>query len=179
MSAEPATTAARRSQVDADTVELVSLIIPSLRALKAAGPPPAEVAAALDRAGLGKRHRPALLIVASTGPISVSDLAKRLGLLVSTTSTIVGQLNRAGLLERAEDDDDRRRHIVYLHEDVRQTIENWLSSALNPVREALERLSPEAREHFMQGWRILHEESIKAAAGGTDHPLSVAPDDGC
>jgi DNA-binding MarR family transcriptional regulator len=116
---------------------------------------------------------PALLAVAAAGPITVSDLAKRLGLLLSTTSTIVGQLSRAGLLTRTEDDEDRRRTIVQLHDDYGTAIAEWLEVAMAPVREALQQLSPQARAHFMQGWRILHQEASRAAC--SDHGSGCEP----
>ena len=119
---------------------------------------------AMERASLGKRHASALLAVAAVEPIGVSELAKRLGLLLSSTSTLVGELSRAGLIERAEDDRDRRRTIVRVHEDYRDAMEEWLEGALAPVRNTLERLSPQARAHFMEGWRILHEEAALLAS---------------
>jgi DNA-binding MarR family transcriptional regulator len=120
---------------------------------------------AMERSSLGKRHATALLAVAAAEPIGVSELAKRLGLLLSSTSTIVGELSRAGMVERAEDDEDRRRTIVRVHQDYRDAMEGWLEIAIAPFRTALERLSPEGRAHFMEGWRILQEE---AAARGSD-----------
>jgi hypothetical protein len=39
---------------------------------------------------------------------------------------------------------------------------------MSPVRETLEQLTPQARSHFMEGWRLLHQ---NAARGGS-------PDDG-
>src|SRR5258707_2421374 len=114
---------------------------------------------AMERSSLGKRHATALLAVAAAEPIGVSELAKRLGLLLSSTSTIVGELSRAGLLERAEDDSDRRRTIVRLHEDYREVMEAWLAVALAPIRNTLQRLSPQARQHFMDGWRVLQQEA--------------------
>jgi DNA-binding MarR family transcriptional regulator len=121
---------------------------------------------AMESASLGKRHGSALLAVAAVEPIGVSELAKRLGLLLSSTSTIVGELSRAGLLERAEDDHDRRRTIVRVHEDYRDAMGGWLDVALAPVRNTLERLSPQARAHFMEGWRILREEAAPLASEG-------------
>jgi|ERR1700680_4477837 DNA-binding MarR family transcriptional regulator len=154
--------------VQEDVAEFASLLTTTLRDLKSAGPPPIEIRDAIDCASLGKRHMPALLAVATAGPISVTDLAKRLGLLLSSTSTIVGELSRAGLLERAEDDDDRRRTIVCLHEDYREAMGAWLEVAVAPVRNALERLSPQARAHFMEGWRILQEEAALRGSNGVD-----------
>jgi hypothetical protein len=52
-----------------------------------------------------------------------------------------------------------------VHEDYRDAMGGWLDVALMPFRTALERLSPQARAHFMEGWRILHEE---AALRGSD-----------
>ncbi len=150
-----------QTSVEEDVAEFASLLSTTLRDLRSAGPPPAGIRDAIERPPLGKRHMPALLAVAAAGPISVSDLAKRLGLLLSSTSTIVGQLSRAGLLERSEDDEDRRRTIVRLHEEYRVAMEAWLDMAMEPVRSALEQLSPQARSHFMEGWRILQKEAAR------------------
>ena len=147
------------TSVQEDLVELTSLVPVTLHDLKVAVPAPMPMRDAMERSSLGKRHASALLAVAAAEPVGVSELAKRLGLLLSSTSTIVGELSRAGLLERAEDDEDRRRTIVRVHEDYRDAMEGWLEIALAPFRTALERLSPQARAHFMEGWRVLHEEA--------------------
>src|ERR1700730_16164452 len=145
--------------VEDDLAELTSLVPVTLHDLKVAVPAPMPMRDAMERSSLGKRHATVLLAVAAAEPIGVSELAKRLGLLLSSTSTIVGELSRAGLLERAEDEEDRRRTIVRVHEDYRVAMEGWLEIALAPFRTALERLSPRARAHFMEGWRVLHEEA--------------------
>ena len=163
-----------RTTVEEDVAEFASLLSTTLRDLKSAGPPPAGIRDALERPPLGKRHMPALLAVAAAGPISVSDLARRLGLLLSSTSTIVGQLSRAGLLERTEDQEDRRRTIVRLHGDYRVAMEAWLEMATEPVRNALEQLSPQARAHFMEGLRILQREA--AMRGTADGSCDCAPE---
>jgi DNA-binding MarR family transcriptional regulator len=151
--------------VEEDLVELTSLVPGTVHDLKDAVPAPMPMRDAMERSALGKRHATALLAVAAAEPIGVSELAKRLGLLLSSTSTIVGELSRAGMLERAEDDADRRRTIVRVHEDYRDAMEGWLAVALAPFRTALERLSPEARAHFMEGWRILQEEAALRGSG--------------
>jgi DNA-binding MarR family transcriptional regulator len=151
-----------------DLTELTALLPVTLHDLKSSVPAPMPMRDAMERASLGKRHAPALLAVAAAEPISVSELAKRLGLLLSSTSTIVGELSRAGLLERAEDDQDRRRTIVRVHEDYRDAMEDWVAVAVAPIRDTLERLSPQARAHFMEGWRILKEEAGTRASLGVD-----------
>ncbi len=153
-----------RPSVEDDLAELTSLLPVTLHELKSSVPAPMPMRDAMERASLGKRHANVLLAVAAVEPIGVSELAKRLGLLLSSTSTLVGELSRAGLLERAEDDQDRRRTIVRVHEDYRDAMEGWLEVAFAPVRNTLERLSPQARAHFMEGWRILQEEAALLAS---------------
>jgi DNA-binding MarR family transcriptional regulator len=143
--------------------ELSSLLGETVRALKHSYPPPQQLREAVERGSLGPRHLPALLVLARAEPLSVSELANRLGLELSSTSSIVGGLSRAGLLRRAEDDADRRRTIVSLHDDYRPLIVAWAEQALSPLRSTLERLTPSARESFLEGWRILHEEATRNA----------------
>jgi DNA-binding MarR family transcriptional regulator len=145
--------------------EVWRLLRATILDLKRAGHPPAQTRAAIERGWVGKRHMPTLLAVAEAGPISVSELAARLGAQLTTTSTVVGELSRAGLVERSEDENDRRRTIVRVHSDYSDDLKAWLEAATAPIRNTLARLSPSAREGFMEGWRVLHEEAEKAAGG--------------
>src|SRR5271154_1775850 len=111
--------------IEEDVDELSSLLWETFRGLKQSSPAPRELHDAALRGSLGPRHMPALLAVAAAGPLSVSELARRLGLGLSTTSAIVGQLSRAGLLDRAEDDADRRRTIVRLNAVRSEVIAEW------------------------------------------------------
>ena len=88
-----------------------------------------------------------------------------MGLVLSTTSTIVGQLSRAGLVERAEDEHDHRRTIVQLHPDHREAMDAWLVRATRPVRDTFEALTPAQREQFMVTWRTLSEHAARAGEG--------------
>jgi DNA-binding MarR family transcriptional regulator len=145
--------------VEAALTELLRLVPPVLAALKHAPPPPESVRRVFEQASLGPRHRPAVMAVALEGEMSVSRLAERIGLSLSTTSLLVGELSRAGLLERSEDDGDRRRTLVRLNSSYRDEASEWLAERLVPFRRTLERLSPRARADFLEGWRILEEES--------------------
>ena len=82
-----------RPDVEDDLIELTSLVPVTLHDLKSAVPAPMPMRDAMERASLSKRHATALLAVAAAEPIGVSELAKRLGLLLSSTSTIVGELS--------------------------------------------------------------------------------------
>jgi DNA-binding MarR family transcriptional regulator len=154
-----------QQSVDENMTELIALLPVTLHNLKSSVPAPMPMRDAMERASLGSRHANALLAVAAAEPISVSELAKRLDLLLSSTSTLVGELSRAGLVERAEDERDRRRTIVRVHEEYRGAMEAWVAMASAPIRNTLERLSPQTRAHFMEGWRILQEEAALHASG--------------
>jgi DNA-binding MarR family transcriptional regulator len=167
-----------KESVEADLRTLAGHMRPVFAALKRGGPMPAAFEQAFERASLGPRHVPVLMTVAlegelsagelSGGELSVSDLAHKLELSLSATSLMVGELSRAGLLERAEDEHDRRRTIVRVAEQYRQGVEDWLQERLDPMRRTLERLSPRARAHFLEGWRILHEEASQVLADDED-----------
>jgi len=157
--------------LDSDLEQLSAVLWETMQGLKrAGGGAPAELREAAARASLGPRHASTVLAVAAGEPLSVSELARRLGLGLSTTSALVGQLSRAGLLERSEDDADRRRTIVRLHDDYRVAILKWRRESLAPLRGTLERLSPQARAGFMEGWRALHEEATRASAQAPSQP---------
>lgn len=154
--------------VDADLRTLVEHLRPVFSALKRGGPMPAVFEEAFERASLGMRHVPVLMMVALEGELSVSDLAHKLDLSLSATSLMVGELSRAGLVERAEDEQDRRRTIVRVSERYREGIDSWLQVRLEPIRRTLERLSPRARADFLEGWRILDEESSRVPLDEVD-----------
>jgi DNA-binding MarR family transcriptional regulator len=114
---------------------------------------------AFEGGGLGPRHVPVLMAVAmGGGPLSVSEIAERIGLSLATTSLMVGELAREGLVERTEDDRDRRRTIVRLHEDYRGVMDAWAQSRFAPVGRALGGLSPTAHTHLLDGLRSIADE---------------------
>jgi DNA-binding MarR family transcriptional regulator len=168
MAVNPVGQPAAGDSVDEDLRQLVRLMRPVFAALKRGGPVPALFQEAFESAALGPRHILPLFVLVLDGPLSVSGLAAELGLSLSTTSLMVGELSRAGLVERAEDQEDRRRTIVRLNESLRQQLEPHVQQRLGPFRRTLERLSPQARSDFLEGWRILGEET--ARDGGSDPP---------
>jgi DNA-binding MarR family transcriptional regulator len=115
---------------------------------------------AKEAGGLGERHFPILLTLALEGPATVNELARRVALAPATTSLLVNELSRAGIVEREEDDADRRRTIVSLPDRYRLPIEQRAAVRTAPLRRTLLRLEPEARVHFIAGLRILAEELI-------------------
>jgi DNA-binding MarR family transcriptional regulator len=146
--------------VDQDSREVMRLLLEVMVCFKRTGKePPAELRDSPAVAELGPRHGAPLLTLAFEEPLSVSELAERIGLSLPTTSQLVGDLSRAGLVERTEDEDDRRRTIVRLHDDYRELFRTMLAAQLDPIRRALEKLPPRTRAHFIEGMRVLSEES--------------------
>ncbi len=148
--------------IDDDLREL-QLLLPALfRSLRNGGPDLHQVEPlkrAFFDAGLRERHGRLLLTLASTGPLTVGELATRVALAPATTSLLVGELDRAGFLERHEDDADRRRMIVSLPERLRGPLEQLARARLEPLRRTLEQMDVVARRHFIDGLRILSAEA--------------------
>lgn len=109
-------------------------------------------------ASIAPRHIPALTYVLDDGPMAVSELAARLGLALTTTSLMVRELADHGLVERREDETDRRRTMVRLAADRRTTIAACLGQRSQPVRRMLEKLSAPERAALCRGLSILQEE---------------------
>ncbi|MBV9800820.1 MAG: winged helix-turn-helix transcriptional regulator [Solirubrobacterales bacterium] len=164
----PISTSPPEASLENDLRTLLSHVRPVLGALKRGAPPPAVFHEAFERGSLGPRHAPVLMAVALQGDLSVSDLAEQVNLSLSTTSLLVGELSRAGLVERSEDPHDRRRTIVALNRAYREAAEAWLHERVGLFRRTLERLSPDARANFIEGWRILAEEAVRTRPDRAD-----------
>jgi DNA-binding MarR family transcriptional regulator len=108
--------------------------------------------------GLGPRHIAVVVVLMLNGPMAVSDLAHRLGLSLASVSLMVSELARAGMVDRREDERDRRRTMVSIDERHRVRFEPFVRERIAPLRRALERMPPEIRMAFIQGWRVLAEE---------------------
>jgi DNA-binding MarR family transcriptional regulator len=143
-----------------ELAEAMALLGQVFRGFKrnAGGPPPAALIEAFERGALGPRHMPVLMTVTVEGPLSVSELAERVGLTVATTSLLVGELDREDLVERNEDEHDRRRTLVRTKPRHRKQLAEWAKKRREPMRRALARMTPDERAALMRGWRILDEE---------------------
>jgi DNA-binding MarR family transcriptional regulator len=165
---KPGTT--KRGASAGDAEELLNLLTGVFRLLKkrAGGSPKhEELRLAFEQGELGDRHVSPLIALIIGGPASVGELAERIGLTLGTTSLLVGELSRAGLVERREDDRDRRRTIVSISEPVAAVMRPWLRETLKPLGRSLDRMSATQRAHFMDGLRILGEEIGRSAGDGS------------
>lgn len=94
---------------------------------------------------LAPRHLSLLSLLLLDGPLTVSQLAEKLSVAPTTVSLIVSELSRKGVLERREDDADRRRRIIDISPDSRPAISQWLSPGARAWRQALAPLTVEQR----------------------------------
>ncbi|MCW2863043.1 MAG: transcriptional regulator, Mar family [Actinoallomurus sp.] len=99
---------------------------------------------------LAPRHLSLLSYLLYDGPLTVNELAARLEVAPTTVSLMVGELSRKGIVDRREDDADRRRTIVSIAEDNRATVDAWLANGARAWRKALEPLTREQRALFVE-----------------------------
>jgi DNA-binding MarR family transcriptional regulator len=113
---------------------------------------------AMQQRGLGARHATALLSVALYGPMTITQLAERHHVTVKTASLIAVELEDAGLIERREDPDDRRRTIVAIPIGKERVVDAGVNRRAAPLRRTLDRLSPPQRDGLITGLEVLAEE---------------------
>jgi DNA-binding MarR family transcriptional regulator len=106
---------------------------------------------------LGPRHVAALEQLRD-GPVTVSELAWRLGLTLPTVSGVLADLDRAGFVERHADPADRRRTIVRISPAQQALIGEWLDGAASPLARVLDQLDPSEQEAFLKAMGLLETE---------------------
>lgn len=100
---------------------------------------------------LTARHGGVLAQLSAGHSISVTELARRMGVSLSTASELVGDLSRAELVERQEDPSNRRRTLVALAQTHQASVEAFVAQRAAPLLKVLESLSPRDREGFARG----------------------------
>ena len=108
-------------------------------------------------APLSPRHVAALEQLLGN-PVSVSELAARLGLTLPTVSGVLADLDRAGFIERHPDPADRRRTIVQVVPAQAALISEWLDGAAKPLARVLGQLSASEQEAFLKAMNLLETE---------------------
>ena len=108
-------------------------------------------------APLSPRHVAALEQLIDS-PVTVSELAARLGLTLPTVSGVLADLDRAGFIERHPDPADRRRTIVGVIPAKAALIGEWLDGAARPLARVLDQLSPSEQDTFLKAMSLLESE---------------------
>lgn len=112
----------------------------------------------LQSFSLAPRHLSLLAYLLFDGPLTVKALAARLEIAPTTVSLMVGELSKRGLLDRREDERDRRRTIVSIAEAQRVAVAEWLGKSADAWRLALEPLTPAERSTFVRTLRVYEDE---------------------
>jgi DNA-binding MarR family transcriptional regulator len=108
-------------------------------------------------APLGPRHAAALQQLRGA-PLTVGELAARLGLTLPTVSGVLADLDRAGLVERRPDPADRRRTIAAIADAQATLVDEWLDGAAGPLARVLDKLSPSEQQAFVKAMDLLETE---------------------
>jgi DNA-binding MarR family transcriptional regulator len=116
---------------------------------------PAAIKSQWHERGLAPRHMNLLINLALAGPLSVSELSARLGIGLATTSLLVGELGRVGIVIRTEDATDRRRTIVDLAPAQREAIVAFVGRRAGIIKSALEGLNADERAVLIKGLRAI------------------------
>ncbi|HEY3687867.1 MAG TPA: MarR family transcriptional regulator [Streptosporangiaceae bacterium] len=128
---------------------------------------PAVITDLLRAHDLGRRHMSVLIGLAVHGPLAVGALAARIALAPASTSQLVGELRRAGLVTRSVDARDRRRAVIDVAGELRAPLAEVAAERARPFRMTLDRLSAAERAAFLRGWRLLVEMHDQESAAST------------
>jgi DNA-binding MarR family transcriptional regulator len=109
-----------------------------------------EIPDVLKQAGShGERHIGVLISLAIMGPATVSELARRTELSTAHASLVVGELARAGLVDRDHDERDRRRIVVSLSGAATPAVAEMRKRNSAPLLQFLSELDDSEAERFI------------------------------
>jgi DNA-binding MarR family transcriptional regulator len=109
-----------------------------------------EVPDVLKQAGShGERHIGTLISLAIAGPATISELAQRTDMSTAHASLVVGELARAGLIDRDHDERDRRRIVVSLASTAKPAVAEMRKRNAAPLLQFLSELSDDEAERFI------------------------------
>ena len=128
-----------------DAVRALLLLFPRIVGRVKRAPIPDE----LKSVAIAPRHLALFSYLQFDGPMPVNELASRLEVAPATVSLMISDLSRKGLLDRREDEADRRRTIVSIAPGRQQAFEKWIVAAANAWQAALEPLTDEQRQVFV------------------------------
>ena len=127
-----------------------------LRAIRTALRRPLE--AEIARGALTGPQMSAMQVLLTSGGLSLKELSKQLGLAHSTVSGIVDRLENRGMVERRQEEADKRFSRIVPTAQVRAWLrDTWPKLETNPLAEALARATPAQRKQVVEGMRTLRE----------------------
>lgn len=100
-----------------------------------------------------------LLVLAEEGPLVIGQIAQRMGIGLSTGGHLVDRLVHAGLAERTEDPEDRRRTLAQLTSKGEDLYARLLNPSLQ-MQSLIQKLNDEDLEAFLQGLKALNQLAV-------------------
>ena len=97
-----------------------------------------------------------LLILAEEGPLVIGQIAQRLGVGLSTGGHLVDRLVQAGLAERTEDSEDRRRTLARLTPQGEE-LHARLLNRVQHIQTLIQKLDEDDLAALLQGLRALNQ----------------------
>ena len=114
--------------------------------------------------------------LATTGPLRLGDLGRRLGITPSTLTRNLARLLESGLVDREADADDARASRVALTVAGRRAAEQLAEQEADFGREILERLPPDRRQAVVLALQDLlvavREATERCCPGAFDHLMT-------
>jgi len=104
----------------------------------------------MQAGGYGERHIAMLISLAIEGPATVSELGQRLDMTSAHASLVVGELARAGLVERNHDERDRRLIIVSLSDAAKPAVAEMRKRNAAPLLSFLGELEEDEADQFIE-----------------------------
>jgi len=104
-----------------------------------------------------------LCAILSSGPRTISAIGEELGISASAVTQIADRLERAGLVERVSESDDRRVRYLQLTPQGVEIMRSRRELRICRAAQALEQLAPETREAVLQALQALLKASIATA----------------
>lgn len=116
-----------------------------------------------------------LYVVAAAGELTMSEVAHRVGVSISTASAAVDRLVATGLLARSEDPANRRQVRVSVTATGIESLEQLRELSLRQLRELLERVPDGDLAVIERATRILMAAIETTPEPSTDRPNPVEP----
>lgn len=134
-----------------------------------------------ERMGVSVTDAKSRSILLQLGPMTAGQLAERLGLTTGAVTGVIDRLERAGLVRRVPDRDDRRRVVVDLVSNPKRDRE--IARLFEPLGKRIRRLaatySEEAQmaivDFLTKASEILEEETSQLRSNATFRSIPAVP----
>jgi DNA-binding MarR family transcriptional regulator len=117
-----------------------------------------------------------LYVVATAGELSMSEIAQRLGVTISTTSGAVERLVELGLLARTEDPANRRQVCVSVTETGTATLEQVRELSIHQLRTLFEHMTDNDLGVIERAIRIMTDAASAAAPAAAPAAAGAQPE---